>query len=534
MMNNLVRLLKVNLKNDVKMIVIWLIIILTMMISGLVKLVDLYGTTANVKQLGAMLDTTMMTALFAKIPEVTLNTAILFGTIMLPLMGVLMALMNIQMVLRNTRQMEEAGETELLLSNAMRTETPLLAAVIEMIIVNILSAFGVYLTLWLIPMRGGTISGNALFAILVGLSGLFFAGIMLVVTQCFAESRSVQLFSYSLLGLFYLLRAGIDVQNWQKIKWISPFNWLEDSQVYYGNFWQYTILLGLIFLACIILSIILVRHRDLGFGIFKPTGRGREHAPWLLRSWLTLYLRLESKIMWGWGIGIGIMAVMFGGLFSNVSDMLKNNTAINKIIGGTANQMLANELNANFLVMISMFISFLAVIAGWSVIQRYQYDVKNGYLELLGAQPLSRSKMYLTYTIMGAIFAIIYWIMGIMIVFGVANLVLDHPMASDLLSRTVWGYLPAILLFSSLSSLILGWYPKLFGILYLYGGVMFLLTYLKNLFDLPLSLLKFSPYGWIYNLPVTHVSNQILWGMLGVTSILWITGLVGFKRRDLI
>lgn len=51
MMNNLVRLLKVNLKNDVKMIVIWLIIILTMMISGLVKLVDLYGTTANVKQL---------------------------------------------------------------------------------------------------------------------------------------------------------------------------------------------------------------------------------------------------------------------------------------------------------------------------------------------------------------------------------------------------------------------------------------------------------------------------------------------------
>lgn len=534
MKNNLGRLIRANLKNDLKISVIWFVIIVLMMGSGLIKLVDLYGTQVAVQQLAAMLDTPMMTALFAKIPAGPLNTAVIFGAIMLPLMAVIMALMNIQMVLRNTRQMEEIGETELLLSNVMRPQTPLWAAIMEIVYLNVISAGGVYLILWMIPMHGSSVTANLLFAVLVGLSGLFFAGIVLVAAQCFAESRSVQLFSYSFLGGVYLLRSVIDVQNWHQIEWLSPFNWLEASQVYYGNIWKYSIYLGVAFIICGMLSLMMVKRRDLGFGIFKSTGRGRNHAPWFLRGWLTLYLQLESKLIWGWGIGIMIVAGMFGGLFSSVGDMLKNNTSINQIIGGTANQMLAHELNAHFLVMISMFMSFLAVIAGWNLMQRYQRDVKNGYFELLSAQPISRFKMYLTYTLMGMIFTILYWFVGITLVFGIANLVLNQPLALNLWSQTVWGYLPAILIFSGIASFFLGWWTKLFGVLYIYGGVMFLITYLKNLLDVPVNFLKISPYGWVYNLPVVHISEQLLWGMVGISIVLWLIGLLGFKWRDLI
>lgn len=104
---NLGRLLRANLKTDLKLIIIWVVINATMIVSGLAMIVNLYSGDGDIAKLRQMMDTPMMVALFTKMPGGDYVTiALVLGAIILLLMATLTGLMSVQLAIRGTHKME--------------------------------------------------------------------------------------------------------------------------------------------------------------------------------------------------------------------------------------------------------------------------------------------------------------------------------------------------------------------------------------------------------------------------------------------
>ncbi|APS26554.1 hypothetical protein FQP82_10955 [Weissella cibaria] len=535
MNRNMWWLLGANLKSDYRVIIVWLLVNFSLIVSGALKLADLYNSPETLDQLLTMLRTPMMTAMFARMPELSQYTvAIVYAAIMLPIMAVLMGLMNVQLVVRGTRQMEESGETELIRGGVTTATTPVLATIFEVLGVNVLMTMTMGIGVVLIPMHGATSGGAILFATLLGTFGLMVAGITLVLSQLFAESRSVNAIGYGVIAVMYVLRAVIDVRRAAEWRWLSPLNWLESARIFADNRagailtqgW-FAIVLGLIALA-------LVNGRDINAGLIQFAGRGRQRATVWLRGFTSLFVRLQARLVLTWLVGLAFFGAMFGSLFHEVGTMMIDNPQLTKIIGAQLEASMHHAIYRHFLVMVSMFISFLAILAGLNVMQRFHTDTVRGAYDLLGGMRLTRLKLYATYVSGAMIVALCLWGVAFMIVWFTANMVLTVPMDVTMMQQALVGYVPSIAVLIAIAAVLLGWAPRWFGLIYGYAGVMFLMTYMKNLMDLPMWALKLSPYGWTYNVPVVSLSVVRSSWLCGLAVVLLIVGYIGFKKRDLV
>lgn len=533
--NHLGLLLRLNVKRDLKYSVIWLAVIMFMMISGLIKLTDVYGDTNSIQQLVSMMSTPIMTTMFGKVPEINhYNTAILFGAIMIPMMGVLMGMMNIQIAGNGARREEAEGVTELIRATSVKTETPLLLVMVELLVLNIVTTLLIYGSLLILPMQGANAGTSLLLAGILVMIGLFFGSVTLVIAQLFADARTVSMVSFAILGLSYVLRMVIDARGLYDFVWLSPFNWLESTQVYFGNHLRYMTLPLILIVGFSILAVILVQRRDLNAGIIQTADQGRARAGITLRGFVSVLSRLELKGVIGWQLGIAFMAMIYGSLFNEVADMVASNQNLVKVLGLQKVQGMQDELFTRYMVMISLLLALLAIMAGFSVIQRQHKDAQIGVFDLLGSQPISRTKYFLTYTVGGQLVGIISWIIGYLVLWVTASLTVERKLPIDLFMTAFWGYLPMILLSLAIGAVFIGWLPRWFYGLYIYFGVMFLLTYMKHLLELPDWFLRLSPFGWTEDIPAMSVSQVTLWGMVIIGAILMAIGWFGFRRRDLV
>ena len=534
-MPNLGRLLRANIKTDLKLIIIWVVVNAAMIVSGLAKIVTLYSGDGDIAKLRQMMDTPMMVALFTKMPggdHVTI--ALVLGAIMLPLMATLTGLMSVQLAIRGTRKMEESGETELILATATPKTVPVLAVVLELVIVNVINGVGMYLAWLSLPMTGATQAGYLVFVGLMVAFGIFMGGVALIGSQVFADSRSANFFGYGFLAVIYFLRSMIDVKRWHGITWLSPFNWIESANVF-GQNHSWTI--GLMLMIGVLLSVIAVglsKRRDLGAGLGQTTGRGRQHAPASLRGFTTLFIRVEAKIIVGWFVAILVFAAMFGSIFGDVQEVLSGSAQIETIVGVKATTVMTHTLYAHFLEMIAMFMVLFATLMSLNVMQRYLQDRRNGSLDLIAGQPVNRLHLFATYTLTAALTGVIAFVVGILVVWQVGNSSVTGSIPTEQIQRVLMGYIPTLLLSFSIGALLLGWLPRLFGVLYAYFGIFFLLTYLRNLLDLPKWFLRLSPYGWSANNPVATPNTTVMLMTILIAVAGFVIGYIGFKQRDLV
>ena len=89
--------------------------------------------------------------------------------------------------------------------------------------------------------------------------------------------------------------------------------------------------------------------------------------------------------------------------------MMIDNPQLTKIIGAQLEASMHHAIYRHFLVMVSMFISFLAILAGLNVMQRFHTDTVRGAYDLLGGMRLTRLKLYATYVSGAMIVALCLW-----------------------------------------------------------------------------------------------------------------------------
>ena len=94
--------------------------------------------------------------------------------------------------------------------------------------------------------------------------------------------------------------------------------------------------------------------------------------------------------------------------------------------------------------------------------------------------------------------------------------------------------LPTILFFTGLAALILGWWPSLGKIVYVYLGYSFFLSYFEGILDLPEWLIKTTPQSWLPKIPMEDFNALIFIIITAISIGLMIFGYIGYKRRDMI
>lgn len=520
------------LRRDWLRIFFWILGLAGLMAGAAAKFDGLYGTKSAMASIVDTLKTPAMVSLFGPFttaPHVT--PAVLYAAEMMVFMGLFTVMMNIYFAVRNTRSEEDSGVAELVAAHAVGNQSQLLAATLELIIINLLAGIIEALGLQVSGMTGMNLEGNLLFGLSLAAFGMMFGAFSLLIAQLVSSSRAATMSSYLLLGVLFMARMGTDVQN-SDYTWFTVFGWIEKLNIYVDNNWApLALMLGMAVIASLA-AFIINGTRDVGAGVL-PQRNGRRNASTLLAGPLSLVARLERTSIIVWLISLPVLGASYGSIFGTVGDLIKTNPMIGKLLGSAAANKAGQAVVLGFAAKLSIIFAIVAVIPAIITVLKINSDEKKGYLEQIHARSISRLRIYASYTTVGIITGTLGLILGI---FGMAmagNTTMKHPVDVTRFMRAAVGYWPAILIVVGIALALVAFIPRLqqiSWILPIYG--MFAL-YLGPLLDLPDWMGNLSPYGWVNNVPV----SQINWGtfawMTAVGVALIVCSYFGYRRRDL-
>ncbi|WP_252902356.1 hypothetical protein [Paucilactobacillus hokkaidonensis] len=163
------------LRRDWLKIVIWMIGLVGLMGVGGGKFDGLYGTKAAMDSIVSTLKTPAMVSLFGPFTaQQPYNVALIFAVEMMVFMGLFMAMMNIYFAVRGTRAEEDSGILELIRAHSVGKYAPLLASIMELLIINVVTGILESLSLMAANMTGADSTGSWLFGLGLAAVGFMF------------------------------------------------------------------------------------------------------------------------------------------------------------------------------------------------------------------------------------------------------------------------------------------------------------------------------------------------------------------------
>lgn len=525
-------LLKTNLKQNLIKNLIWVVMLVGLLAAVAMKFNVLFGTKTDINAIVTTLKTPAMVSLFgdfsASRPYTTANV---FSSEMMVFMGMFVVFMNIFIAVHDTRQQEENGLTEMIRSRQVGRRATLQAAAIEILAMNLLVGALFAVSLFGAKLKGATAEGDLLVGATLAGVGLMFGGVSLFIAQLASTSRSANFMCYGVFGATYLIRMMTDVADpdWT---WLSPFGWLSKTRIYEENNWlpvAMMLALGLVFY---LLAVKIADTRDIGSGVLNVKA-GKDHAGRLLSSPLGLVLKLERNSIIGWVIGMFVLGVTYGSIFSTVGDIIGTNPTYKKLLGVAQIKDANLDLLLSFISMLLVFFIIVSAVSGLMVLFRLKNDEKKGFLETIHAKTVSRTQIALSYYIVAILISVLTLAASSFAMFMVGNASLDDPMPMKYLWQSLGASIPAVLFFLAVAFLIVGALPKLTTVVWGYLGVAFMLRMFGSLLDLSKDVNNISPLGWIGKVPQESLDTTWLIVMLAGFVLMSVIGLIGYRRRDL-
>ncbi|MET9860348.1 anibiotic ABC transporter [Streptomyces smyrnaeus] len=450
---------------------------------------------------------------------------------------VLVALMNILLVVRHTRQNEELGRTELVGSAAVGRHAQLTAALLVGGLANVLLI--VLSTLALIGM-GLPAGGSALAGLALGTVGLAFAGLTAVAAQLTESARAATGLGGLVLATTFLLRAAGDAfgntasdditVNPAWPSWISPLGWGQQLRPYgESRVWP----LALLLLCCALSVLLAVRlsvHRDVGTGML-PARRGAVRASSAMLKPIGLVWRLQRGLVLGWMVGIAVFGAVFGGIGDQVDDLFSSEKSAQFVrdLGGEG-----DLVNAYFAGMMGLL---AVVVSGFTVqaLIRLRSDEENGPTEAVLATSVSRAHWLLAHTLIALLgTALVLAVLGLStgLAYGAVSNDLTAALG-DLLETTLAQLAPTAVL-AGFALAAFGLLPRLAAtVTWAAFAVCLVIGQFGTLLNLPDGLLDISPYSHLPNMPAESLTVMPIVVMVVLAGALTAVGVAGFRRRSL-
>ncbi|MFC6288839.1 ABC transporter permease [Levilactobacillus angrenensis] len=529
------QLVRLNFRRDRFRILMWILILAALMASVAWKFEGIYGTPREINAIKDTLASPGIVAMFGAFSfKGQVTTAEIFANEMLLFMALIQVVMNLALSVHATRAEEDLGITELVRAHAVGTTAPLLAATIELVIVNGLLGILYSVGLMAANMPGATTEGNWLIGLGLATTGLLFGILGLLTAQVADHAPSATGLAYAVFGISYLARMITDVQH-PRLTWWSPLGWVEKLAPYNDPRWLPVGLSLLLAFVLLQLALLANSRRDIGAGAIT-TRPGRAQASAMLRGPATLIWRRQRNVIIAWIVAVIIFGVAYGTVFNTIGDILKTNPTMQQVFGAAMVHEANHKVLLSFTSLLAIVMAAVAIIPGMQLILKLHTDETRGWLEALYARPLSRTHVLFSYVGIAFVTSTLAFIGGLAGIVVMGDASLTH--VKDGISATefwhgVAAQLPEIWVFLALSVLLVGCWPRLKTLSWLYLALGFISVYMGSLLKLPDWVKNVTPTGWMPRVPQHALDWTTFSWMVVLAVVLILIGWLGYRRRDL-
>ncbi|MEY3989990.1 MAG: hypothetical protein RI985_1071 [Chloroflexota bacterium] len=410
-------------------------------------------------------------------------------------------------VTRHGRALEEQGQMELVVSRQVGRLWPMRLAVLwSMVLVMLLG------TLFALVMisQGVPVADGLLFGWSFSIDGLVMAAIAAVVSQVWAQARTVNLVTGAIMtGGFFVNALGRINDSW--LVWLSPIAWIQRSQPFALNNWW---VLGVGIVIVVVLLVVadgLLRGRAYSAGYVHDQRDTSVSVPTAIGS-IALWWRLNRTSYLAWIVASAMLAVLITGLASSIETQFATSpqlVALLEMIGGSDQLMLAYM--GFMLVVVAMLASAAAIMALLQVRQLEQRQL----LELWLAGQWSRRQLFGLTTgwalIQGASVLVVYAVVAAMLapssLYGVGDVIV-----------TALVYLPAVAVTVTIGGAIWGYKPEWLGVMWLWLALNGAVAFLNDLWQIDDAAVQLLPLAHtpLYLVDMTVTAYPLMVGVVAL------------------
>lgn len=520
-------LFRFSLKKDWVKIGLWLLGAALFVFMGVFAFVEVYGDPAEREAMAFAMQNPAMEALFGRAVGVNNYTIGAMYTHMMTIMTfVLLAIMSILLVVRNTRSEEEDGILELIQAQPTGRVAHTTAAILLLVVTNILVLIISAAVLLAFGDSSMTLEGALLTGTIYASMGLFFGAVTLVTAQLSSNARGAMMLAFGVLGLSYVIRI-IGDGSMPFLSWFSPMGLLYNTEPFVNNYW-YPVFISLgISLLLTALALYLKQKRDMGSGLL-PDRDGKRHASAFLKTPVGFVLDLIKTPLIVWTASMALLGISYGSVIGDVDSMLEGNDIVAQIIAGQDGISMSEQ----FMAMILGVLGIISSIPAVQFLYRIRGEEKKGRLDKLIAGTHSRYVILGTFFVLSLLIALFMQIVT-SLSFGGAAVAMDFDVDFGEVFLAGMGYVPAIFVMIGLGMLLLGWLPKLTSVVWLYLGFVFINLYFGELFEFPDWLSNLSAFHYVPEIPIEDWSWPVVFGLTSVAALLSVAGFIGYRRRDI-
>ncbi|WP_320784598.1 ABC transporter permease [Streptomyces sp. CRN 30] len=436
---------------------------------------------------------------------------------------VLVALMTLFTVGRQTRGEEEAGRAELVRSMAVGRHANAAAALIVAVAMNVV--VGVLLTAGLIAMDL-PVSGSAVFGASFCALGLVFAGATTVLAQISENTRVVHGGAGALLGLAFLLRAVGDIGD-GTVSWLSPLGWVQKARPYAGERWWPLLIAAGCAVATVVVAAVLAGRRDLGAGLVAPRPGPERAAPALGRP-LGLARRLQRGALLGWSCAVFLAGAAYGWVADDVEDFVSDNDTMRDIITGYGGADLTDAYLSRSLLTVALLGAGFAVQS--ALLPRGEETALRA--EPVLATPVSRRRWvgsHLMVAMGGSVVVLVSAGLGTGVTYAAVSR--DAGQIPRLLGAAL-AYAPALWVLAGLATALYGLLPRAVVGAWALFALCLLAGLLGEVLGLPERVTGLSPFEHVPHLPAEEFTVVPLLVLTLLAAGLTAVGQAGFRGRD--
>ncbi|MEV6278242.1 hypothetical protein [Nocardia sp. NPDC051832] len=434
------------------------------------------------------------------------------------------ALVNIVVVIRNTRAQEAFGRLELLRAGRFGVHANSVAVLLMAAGTNAVLGAGAAAALAL----AGTGAGGALvFGIAMGCTGMVFAAIAVLAAQITAQPRGAYGIACAVFGAAYLLRAMGDSADSTALRLASPLGWAQQMHPFGSVQWWPVGLCAAGVAVLTGLALRLESVRDHGAGLAAPRP-GAATAGAFTKTPLGLTVRIHRGALAGWAGALLILGAGFGAAGADVTQISAGTQGMLKLLAG---------FNVNvvdgFLAMVTLLFAMAAAGAGISTVLRIRQEELAGRADLLLAGRLPRWRLAVTH-IVTAIAASVVLLGLIGFAIGLVHGVRTGDLAqAGRVGVAALAQLPAILFLLGAAVLAIGLRPALTWLVWVVLAESAVVSILGPSMRLPTPIMNLSLFHHVPHLPGVAV-NPVPLTVLTLAGIAATgVGVLAFTRRDL-
>ncbi|HWI44190.1 MAG TPA: hypothetical protein VNS81_11260 [Nocardioides sp.] len=511
-------LLGLGARRDRVLVPVWSAVLVLMSFASAAATGSLYdGEAARLQAAEAINGSPAIIALYGPIVDPR-SAGELAMTKMTVLYALFAATLLVAVVRRHTRVEEESGRTELVGGTAVGRDAPLLAAVVEGVLVSLVLGLLVAVA----NVAGGLeVPGSVAFGAMWTGTCLVATGVAAVAVQVSASARTCASVAATALGTLFVLRAVGDTgPGW--LSWLSPLGWNTQVRAYSDTRWwllaAYPVLAVLLVLAAHLLR----RRRDLGSGLLAARP-GPAHGSPRLRDAVSLVLQLHGTAVVLWSVTVAVLGALFGSITPSLDGFLESAG------GGTQDVLdaLGGALVAAILSMIAVVIAYFAA----TVVSHAGRDEAEGRVELVLSTATSRARWFAA-TVLLAVLGTGWLLLLTGVGLWVGYVAADGPGIGNLVVASL-AWAPAVWVVAALAALSLALRPGWTVLAWAWPAAFLTLGVLGDLLELPAWVPGLSPYSHVPQLPAEDWDWGAESGLTAVAVALLAVAWWRFRERDI-